>query len=297
MRTSMISFLWLLTVASLLLSPPTMALATESRLKLDGGTPMVHGGSCDPGDQNLLGGISLMLLVNHYADQPRKARSEGWPEGYSLEATLDLPPDSPFVATVGLIEQLSPVPYLSRMNRSVDKQLRGDSAAQYVRTREDLRELNSKHFVLHVPAELVGHWLSFRAQYRSQSIELRSNTLGPLRVIAPCNGDDAARICLSEIDAACDMGNDDGALAIADSMLANGLTNAAAWDLASRAAWRLGRHDKELIFFDKLYQDYGALSVDMSGKPLGPGSPGIEQIYESRRASILQAIARQQQQR
>jgi hypothetical protein len=225
-------------------------------------------------------------------------RTPGWPAGYTLEAALDLAPGQEFTPTAGLSERLRPMPFLSVINR-----LYNHSLQVHTFNRADLEELNLKHFALHIPVDLAGHTLTLRARYTGNGASLTSGITGPIKLIAPCDQNDRARIESIRLFEAWLSGDNERTLEIADSMLTNGLSDAQGWVTAQSAAWSLNRPDKVLNYLERMYEDFRQLTVELGTatpprfNPQMPPDPKIQQEYEHRRSNLLEAITRQQQQR
>jgi hypothetical protein len=152
-----------------------------------------------------------------------------------------------------------------------------------------------------MPTNLAGHSISLRANYHSRGFELTSKATYPLRIVAACDQNDSARILGSRIFIDWDSGNHDSAIARADSMLRIGWIDAPALIYAKSSAEYLDRYDKQLIFLDRLFEDYGVITVrpGTSNPPRldrhGPRDPQQQRLYEETRDQILQGIERAKQ--
>jgi hypothetical protein len=287
------SVLFLFALFALFVGRPVLAQKHKLRL----GTVMhQYGSSCGSG---LIAGSVLILEVRNTADQPLESPRAGWPEGYVLEAALDLPPGEPFVPTSGLIERLSPEPFFDLINLDRIRRLE-DGDTQSV----DRRALNAKHFAMQSFADLAGHTLTIRALFRRDSVELQDE-LGHISIVAPCDRADTARIAASRVFFAWVSKDWDGVIVLADSMLARDLSNPIAWEYALPTAVRMAPEKKEyyaraVAYLDRMYQDYGVVSIDWTfGVPRwdrgGPRDPRKQEAYERQRDALLRLIAKEDQ--
>ncbi len=185
--------------------------ANKPRLLLSTHAP-VHGGSCDPGTRKILVGTSLELSLANTADLSLDSLKPGWPAGYALEAALDMPIGE-FQPVPGLIERLRPQPFWSLGNLHNQWALAQDP--QQVRR----RDLNSKCFVVHIPADLAGHTLTFRGRFQRGDTLLVSKPQKSYAIIAPCDQSDSARILASWVSEAMHASRLERALALTDSLL------------------------------------------------------------------------------
>jgi hypothetical protein len=257
------------------------------------------GGSCEPEFLNLLAGSSFGISLRNSEDQPRTRLRNGWPEGYSLEATLDLTANQTFKPVPGLAEQLRPVTYHDRGNVENDSALAEN--ADWMR----LQALNRKHFMLHIPRDLIGHTLAIRAHYVRNGVDLYSNACQTLKIIALCNVDDSARVMASLIYEAWDELNYERAIELSDSMLSIGWSDAGAWDIAMSSADRLGLYERELVYLERMFTDFRCTDVRFGAtyKPqkCGETQPTAEwrQRYEERNRWLQEKITetRQEEQR
>jgi hypothetical protein len=225
----------------------------------------------------------------------REPLKEGWPEGYVLEAALDLPAGQLFMGTSGLMEQLLPTPFWNSSNRAAQNALLTGEGTVH------LGDLNLKEFKLTIPEDLAGHSLTFRARYQGEGLSLVSKPLGPVTIISPCDQSDTARVVASQIYAAVKMLRYSQAVALADSMLAHGLTDAQGWTWAETAARGAARFDKAIMYLDRLYEDFGVISAVFPEEPVrlnrgGPRDPAEQAAYEQKRNNLLQAKTEQEQQ-
>ncbi len=286
-------FLLILLLATIIVIP---ALAANPRLQLAAHVAE-WGGSCQPGPFNILAGSRLFLRMTNTADQPAQPLVPGWPEGYILEAALDLPKKQPFIPSSGLIERLNPIRILSEANRGAEQTL--------FRNPVDFRDvvnLNAKYFVMTIPADLAGHTLSFQVHFEDQGLALTSKTLGPIRIIAPCDRYDTARIISLQIYEGWQVGDITRCTELADSMLAVGLSDALAWDLAEAMARGLEDYDKALLYLQRLYEDFGVLGLELGTadppifNPEGIRDPKMQTGYENRRNELLRLKSEKEQQ-
>jgi hypothetical protein len=266
---------------------PGAIMAKVPRLEIIDHT-LAWGGSCEPGFHKLIAGSRLFAHVYNTADQSEQMLIPGWPEGYLLEAALDLPNGKTFIATPGLIERLEPTRYLSTANRASEKDLL-EHRTPYV----DYRHLNTKEFVLHIPQDAVAHTLTFRARYQLADINLESAPIGPILILAPCDRSDTARIVATRIYEARQMFDYRRAINIADSMLAVGLSDASGWELAIGAAVGCYEYEKAVAYLDRMYEDFGVLETPYPThpprlNPQGPRDPEIQAAYQEQRAMLLQ---------
>jgi hypothetical protein len=98
------------------------ALAQSNKLVLQRFVP-AYGGSCQSGYPNVLAGSMFTLHLRNTADRPLKRLSPGWPEGYTLEAALDLPSGQSFAPTPGLIDRLTLTPFYTFDNLYQERKL------------------------------------------------------------------------------------------------------------------------------------------------------------------------------
>ncbi|MFZ5432427.1 MAG: hypothetical protein ACOZB3_01515 [Calditrichota bacterium] len=249
---------------------------------------MLYGGSCDVGGKKVLAGSRYIIKVDNEVDRPERPLTPGWPEGYRLEAALDRQHGQSFSPTPGLMERLDPQRLLSQVNQMYDNWLRNHEDVHI-----DESALNMKEFVLTIPANLAGHSLSFRAIYEGNGEVLESLPTKPVQIIAPCDSSDIARIIASRIFEAWRYSNCHMGVAIADSMLACGLSDPAGWDWAQSCARSCGEWDKAIVYLDKLYADYGTPSAGLDPtKPprlhrSGPISTEAQELYLRLRNHIL----------
>jgi hypothetical protein len=145
--------------------------------------------------------------------------------------------------------------------------------------------------------------LLLRAVYENSSGTRYSNVAGPLNIVAPCNDDDHARIVSSELWAAYSALDYDRAIQIADSLDALSLPNANGWYYAMLSARNSKRFEKQLLYFDKLFADFGVTYVRTNAAHVPRREQSAElrekdaELYSIRREMILEAIAAQNQQR
>jgi hypothetical protein len=254
-----------------------------------------YGGSCDPGAFKVLAGSSATLELGNSADRPRERLKPGWPEGYVLEAALDLVKGQPFVVTPGLMERLRAIPYFTAIQRTNEEALRDGGPV-------NVWDLNKKHFALHIPSDLAGHTLTIRALYRRGSVDLHSKPTKPIFIVAPCDQSDSARTLASKIYEAWEGEDHAGAIMLADSMLSLGWSDAAGWYDALSSATLLDQYDKAINYLDRLFQDYGVAHVwGGTSNPLqvnrqAPRDPDEQRLYERKRNDLLRAKAEQEQQ-
>jgi hypothetical protein len=271
-------------------------------LVMDGGL-LEQGGSCDSSYSwtrtVLLAGSSFTVSVSNQHDRPREPLKPGWPQGYSLEAALDLPlplgyPSTPmtnFVPQPGLMERLRPVPYHSFWNQLDNNALSQNDSV-------NLMLLNDKHFALHIPPDLAGHALIYRACYSRDGNKFCSSPY-TIYVIAPCDQADSARILASKMYEASARLDYAQVVSLADSMLTLGWTNRSALGLAQSAAMRLGQFDKAVAYLDRMYADFGLTWYKFSWgpKPKEPRSFEARQRYEDDRARLLEEKAQSEAQK
>lgn len=257
--------------------------------------PLGAGTSCEREPSKVIGGSLLFVEVINRADEPKEARRPGWPEGYALEAALDLPEGAPFVPSSSLLIRLSPSPYLQALTLAEQRRLQSGDV-----TNIDVGWLNVKSFVLRIPPALAGHTFTLRARCeKSGSPRYTTNVSGPFHIVLPCDRDDTARIVACEAHLAQEAGNSSRVLAIADSMLAVGLSDAAVWKCAIPIAGILGYYEKQLAYLDRMYEDFGRtwfagngnLRHDRGGVP----DPHDREVYEEWRARLVALINQQQQ--
>jgi hypothetical protein len=283
-------------LVSAVLAISQSAWGQESPLHI-GGNTIAWGGSCQPGFPNIIAGSRYFVTIINVLDLSPPPLVPGWPQGYVMEAALDLPEGRPFVATTGLIEQLNPVRYLSDLNLTKESDiLQGRHSAN-----SSMTGLNGKEFFLDIPAGLAGHTLTLQARYSRDSVNLQSNTPRPITIIAPCSRSDTARILATFIYAAFRVGEYARVLEIADSMLANNLSDAAAWTYANGSAKAIQRYDKALIYLDQLYNDFGRMGPgDKLNPPQlnreGPRSRDMQESYAKTRQGLLRLQAQHEQQ-
>jgi hypothetical protein len=275
---------------------PEALLAGTPHMSLHG-LAMVWGGSCDEGVAKILAGSRYFLTVTNSSDEPRQPRTPGWPEGYVLEAALDLPYGQPFVPVAGLVERLAPRPYLSSANLGPQYSLlTGDGDV-------NLLELNQKEFVLTIPSDLAGHTLTFRARYRRGAIDLQSKTSGPITVVPACDRSDTARIVATRIFEARQAEDHMRAMEIADSMLACNLSDVVGWKYAEISAVAAHQYDKALSYLERRFQDVGMVWVRTgSAYPTqlnrqAARDPEVLAKYQRARDDLLKAKAKYDQQR
>jgi hypothetical protein len=229
---------------------PGALFAQGDRLKLIA-YAAAYGGSCEPGYPNVVAGSTCFLGLEVVSSQPAPPWQTGWPEGFGLEAALDLPQDQPFVCTPGLFERLEPSPYRSGMGGCYQCEV---LPPEYV-------ILNRRFFALHIPPDFVGHTLTFHAVYQWEGLSLESMRDNPLSIIAPCDRNDSARIVGSRIFQAWDAEDYARAMKLADSMLVRGLSDAVGWQCAQMCAQKLQRTDKAKTYSDRMIRDFGNVRV------------------------------------
>ena len=276
------------------------SIAQDHALVLSQFVP-AFGGSCQAGSPNVLAGSIFTLHLRNTADTPLRRLSPGWPEGYTLEAALDLPSGQSFSPTPGLIDRLTPTSFFTFDNLYQERKLLlGDSVHVYK------SNLNVKNFAVHIPSDLAGHTVTIRALYHHGDINLQTKPDWdePVSIIAPCDRADTARIVASRLFVAWASNDSDRVITLADSMLACDLSDAIAWNYARTTALRLGQYEKALAYLDRMYQDFGVTSLnEEAGTSLvprlnrnGPRDPLQRQLYEGQRSMLLQVIAREEQQ-
>jgi len=250
---------------------------------------MVWGGSCEPGFPKIIAGSHIFLRVSNGSDRSALPLISGWPDGYILETALDLSDDQPFIPTPGLIETMEPIRILSQLNLSADGDLRQNPATFW-----NFEDLNAKDFVLKIPASLAGHTVKFRAIYQKAELDLVSFASNAISIIAPCDRSDTARSIATQIYEAWELRNYRRAMAIADSMLAYDLSDAAGWAWAMSAANGAREYDKAISYLDRMYEDYGVTAVllNSSHPPrlnrLGSRTREAQEEYEMGRSRLLQ---------
>jgi hypothetical protein len=274
------------------------SVAQGHKLVLESVVP-AYGGSCKPG---VLAGSMFTLHLRNTADRLLRKLSPGWPEGYTLEAALDLQSGQPFAPTPGLIERFQPTPFFTLNNlHQESKLLSGDSA------HVQKSDLNKKNFAIRIPSDLAGHTVTIHAFYHHGDVNLETKPYPqeqPISIIAPCDRADTARIVASWVFAAWASNDTDRVIALADSMLACDLSDAIAWNYAYTTALRLELYEKALAYFERMYQDFGVTNVDdklgSASVPKlnrdGPRDPVQQQRYERYRNGLLRQIAREEQQ-
>ena len=270
---------------------------SEDRPMTIGGDAMLWGGSCEQGFLRILAGSRYFLTVDNRLDRPLHALVPGWPEGYALEAALDLASGQPFIATPGLMERLEPTRLLSDVNQLYQRRL-----AEHTDAIIDSRGLNLKEFVITIPWDLAGHTLTFRALYQRDMVRLESPSSRTIKIIPPCDRSDSARVVASRIYEAWLSMNCMLGVTIADSMLDCDLSDPAGWEWALSCASSCGQYDKAIIYLDRLYQDYGThgAGLDPANPPPlnrdGTRDPQKQAYYERLRNTLLQSKAEQEQQ-
>jgi hypothetical protein len=228
---------------------PYAAFAKWPKL-IFGGHPLAWGGSCEPGFARVLAGSHYFLRVVNTADTLVEPLSPGWPEGYVLEAGLDLPHGTPFAPTPGLIEQMEPTRILSIRNIGANTGLHVNPAEFH-----DYENLNAKNFGLTIPTCLIGHTVRLRAVFESADTTMISEATQAIWVTEPCDRDDIARIVASFVYEAWMYGTRSRVIELADSMLACGLTNAEAWKIAVKVAISMRQYDKADVYSKQLGAD------------------------------------------
>jgi hypothetical protein len=246
--------------------------------------------SCERYNSGILAGSSYLVGVMYTPREVYEARNSNWPEGYFLDAALDLDSGELFVPTSGLIEELTPTPYWAYVPISWD-------------CPRTLGELDGINFALHIPEDLAGHTLDFRLRYQmSDSLREVQPYHWGMCIIAPRDEYDSARIIASQILEAFDMKSYFRAIELADSMLTHGLTDAFGWGWAIMAAERAHLYDRAVIYLERMWDDFGMLGVNVQA--LDPRRPyrhatrdqHRQQLFEQRRNELLRLKAEWQQQ-
>jgi hypothetical protein len=255
----------------------------------------VQGGSCEPGQDKILAGSLITVLFENRMDELAEPRKPGWPEGYSLEATLDLEYDKEFIPTPGLIERMNPQLYINGVNQANELML------DHLSDKVNLSSFNRKYFMVQIPRDLAGHSLSIRARYRVGA-DITSRPTSPVEIIAPCNKIDEARIIGSRMYIMRQTEGCESTLALADSMLGAGLADAMALQIARQCASGAKKYEKSLEYLDRMYEDFGVVDVMLftSEPPVycrgeQPES-WAQQAYENRRTELMILISNQKQQ-
>jgi hypothetical protein len=279
---------------AVLLSP--LGRAQEPRLIMRDLMP-AWGGACHPGGSVVVAGSSFFISVENTSDKRMEPLKKGWPEGYVLEAALDLSQDQAFRITDNLIIRLEATPYWSSINRAQQYRLRSGEGTV------DAKRLNLKEFVLHIPNDLAGHTLTLRASYRGRGQDLVANPSRPYQIVAPCNREDSARVIATRIFEGVMTLNYASSIRLADSMLTVNMTDPAAWTWAEAAARGSAQFDKAITYLDRLYDDFGVVSMDLGDAdhppqlhPRALRDPESQQAYERVRDALLQAKAEHEQQ-
>lgn len=243
--------------------------------------PIAPGGSCGRGD--VIAGSYWFIRITNEADQPLKRLKEGWPQGYTLEASLDPIADQPFEPTPGLIEQLNPVWFFNNVNRSYESSLIKQDGS-----RVDARELNQKNLVLRIPFEFAGHTMCVRSRYQKNGENIVSTPSDVIRIVAPCSREDTARILSTEIYYSLESLEFFRGVTVADSMLQCGFSDEAAWYWAQKCAQGTGHPDRKLIYMEKMWQDFGTwmLGTDPQQRYSAEG----QATYERKRAELGRVI-------
>ena len=242
--------LQLIRLALILLVIVSDALGRDPRMRI-GVSPLEWGSTCDEGVNKVIAGSCLFVTLDNDADQPVQALKPSWPEGYSLEAALDPAEGQAFEPSDELVARFQPTRYLSVANRYYERRVLDPTQG-----RPDRELLNSKHFLLIVPADLVGHSFALCARYDRDGLSLVSEpTRPPILVVAACNREDSARIAAGAVYAAYWSGDNERAVQIADSMLTVGLSDAAAWKYAGSAARAIEQYDKAIVYLDRSWGD------------------------------------------
>lgn len=246
--------------------------------------PGAEGGSC--GQAGVLAGSCICITVINEVDEPLLPLNRGWPEGYTLEASIDPSDEGIFIPTPGLIQQMEPTRFIDALNRTYELSLIKQDGSNI-----DARDLNRKNFMLHIPYDLAGHKLSLRCLCNKGGINAISSPSWIYTFVAPCSRADTARILGSEIYYAWVSFEIFRGVAIADSMLQNNLSDDYAWHWAQLCATSAGRPDRELAYLDKTWQDFGyTYAIDNQTKRSSAA------FYENKR-SVLQRMIEKMQNR
>jgi hypothetical protein len=273
---------------------PIGVYAVEPMLIFAANAP-IYGGDCYEEPANVLAGSMLLASVQNTTDESGTELVEIWPAGYTLEAALDLTKGEPFVETPGLIDRLQPARFISVTNQY--EKICLDAGVEGI----SLYLLNLKHFAMQIPADLAGHTLNLRARYTGMGVSLVSNTSHTFHIIPPCTVNDEASILSSRIYAKYFSGDDAEAILLADSMLELGWSNAVGWFDAMISARNNGNYEKQLLYLDRLYLDYGLADMIRPSNPRLPRivdgnyDPEQQNHYNRVREVIIQAIEDQKQ--
>jgi hypothetical protein len=244
-------------------------------------TPYVQlwGGCCQPGYMNVIAGSSLMVELFTGADTSLESLQQGWPAGYALEAALDKPSGRIFVATPGLIERLTPVPF---HRTGIDR----------------------KCFFLHIPEDLAGHSLTLVGTFRKGTIYAKTSYYEAINVVLPCDSSDFARVIGTRVFEARMLRNYNRGMMLVDSMLSLNLTDVIAFNNAVLCACGSERYARAAKYLEYLYTDYGVLDLEWISKrpvPLdrsGQRNQELQERYDRARNGLLKSeIQHQQQQR
>ncbi len=293
-RTSHVIILLFFLGGTLFAISPTSAMSSGPKLVLGLNTIYVNQNSDNPRRQ-VFAGSSVHINVATTADMPTQPRRADWPEDYILEAALDLPEGESFVPTAGLIEQLTPTPFMTHTNIAAEQVLEEGSLQYY-----NPYEHNRKSWFLHIPANLAGHTVTLRAQYHHGEMIL-SDVSPTMTLLAPLNDSDSARVLGSMIDEARQKTQPDRVFALTDSLLSLGWSDPFALNGARSVAVSLQKYDKALTYLNKLYEDYGITGISSKKIPplnrTGARDPQIQQLYERMRTELIQLRSEQEQQR
>lgn len=266
---------------------------------------LVYGSACDThiesdDDQfarpGLLAGSSMLLIIRNDYDQSLEPLDTEWPDGYSLDFAIDCTDRESFNPDRNVFDQLRVSYVISLLNLTLDQMQK--QGAGHV----DLTQRNSKQFVVYIPTEFAGHSLSYRVRYDGNGVVKESAVSPPLEISSPCNEYDQARIISSEVFVSFKISNYEHAIDLADSMINSRLSDPGGFYYAYKSALFAYRYDKAMVYFDKLWTDYGILSLTSGSSspvaynPNGERSDEEAQIFRATIDNLRALQAEQEQQ-
>ena len=294
---------YILTMVCLLLMSSHVLTASDP-MKLSRHA-LVWGGSCEqvePFVPKILAGSDMIIIVYNSTDLSRESlEAEDWPKEYYLEVALDYNIGDIFVNSPELLDRISPFYFIGAGPRSEDAKLKSGKTDIYYLQR------NAKHFRVHIPDDLVGHSIAFRAKFQHGVNALVSPiepTAPPIQIIPPCDEFDSARVIASRVYSYYKSDEFARSIEEADSMLANNLIDIGGWYYAYKSASAIGSYEKMAVYTQKMWGDYGMLEYESEVpsselpvyNPNGYRPPALIAKYEERMNWLQEKISEQEQQ-
>ena len=123
-----------------------------------------------------------------------------------------------------------------------------------------------------------------------------SCNLACIKIVAPCSQEDRDLVLASHVLMAHDAGDNERAVALADSLLNTGWRSLWGLSVAKTSANELKEYQLSLRFLDAMFETYGVVEHPFDGTNGHVDHPDAE-AYQAYREILIQAIAEQERQR